>query len=287
MHPKIFEKFTPVEITTDGKSVYDFLGGKINAAYKHGWQPPVAGRTFVPGYPGYNEWMVDWIAVLASAYFADETYSVMELGAGYGQWMTSALQAYHQLKPDGACFGLALEADDVHFEWLKQHIVDNELDRFSRILPVHGAAGRDGTVSFPVLEDPAKNYGASSFSGVKSNSITVPSYGLKSIFSLVSEPLVDLLHIDIQGSEQELIVDSGIEEELACVKFILLGTHRNEALHLNCKRQFESLNFECVIEWPRNSSVSFFGHDIATNDGAILAVNRGHCSPALVRELIA
>ena len=277
MHPKIFEKFTPVEITTDGKSVFDFLGGKIDVSFKHGWIAPEAGKTFTPGYPPSNEWMADWIAVLLSAHFADDHYAVVELGAGYGQWMTSALQAYRHLKPNGKSEGLALEADTIHFEWLEKHISDNGLNGFSRTIPVYGAAGTDGEVTFPVITDPAKNYGASLSHDVPDGEVSVRSYSLNTILAFLNNEIVDLLHIDIQGAEEELLVESDVASSLSRVKFILVGTHRSNDLHRAVRETLVGAGFTKLIEWPRNSLVEFLETNIHTNDGALL-----YCNPVLV-----
>ena len=141
IYPRVFEHFNSVEVVADGLSVYDFLGGKINVRYKHGWQPQLAGKIFTPQLPAFNEWMADWIAVLTSAYFAENEYTVIELGAGYGQWMTAALQAFRQLNPGLRGTGVALEADDVHYQWLKDNIAANQLDAHATIIPIFGAAG--------------------------------------------------------------------------------------------------------------------------------------------------
>jgi hypothetical protein len=125
MHPKIFSKFNRATIIADGQSVYDFLGGSINVLYKKNWKPIPAGVEKIPGMPVANEWYVDWLATLTAAYFSDETFQTIELGAGYAQWTSTAIHAFKSLKPNGKVYAIALEADSVHYQWMRQNLKSN------------------------------------------------------------------------------------------------------------------------------------------------------------------
>lgn len=125
MRPKIFSKFNRATIIADGQSVYDFLGGSINVLYKKNWKPIPAGVEKIPGMPVANEWYVDWLATLTAAYFSDETFQTIELGAGYAQWTSTAIHAFKSLKPNGKVYAIALEADSVHYQWMRQNLKSN------------------------------------------------------------------------------------------------------------------------------------------------------------------
>ena len=229
MTPAIFKKYERTAVVGDGRSVFDFLGGAILAEYKAGWTPLAEGKELTPGYPGANEWYIDWIACLVSAYLAKDAFRVVELGAGYAQWMVSSVQAFKALNPDGKAYGLALEADEVHYGWMLDHVKAN-FDAFTGVDTdlLHSAAGRDGTVSFPVLAEPSRNYGASVSKGAAVSSghdyVTVPSESLRSIYARLGENLVDILHIDIQGAEVDLLLEADVTPELHCTKALMIGT---------------------------------------------------------------
>ena len=278
MHPRIFNEFPRKESISDGRSVYDFLGGAIDASYKRGWEKNVlpAGTKVKPGYPTPSEWTVDWIACLLAAKLAGDRFTVIELGAGYGQWMVTAIMAYKALYPDRPAHGMALEADATHYLWLEQHVARNIAgyrDVTTDLL--HAAAGFDGVASFPVLAEPDRDYGAAYQPNQKgANMQEVPCLSMDSINRRFVEQNIDILHVDIQGAEKDLIVSPGFDALIRNTSFVLFGTHRSDTLHDCVKNALEAAGMKVLIEWPRNSLVKTAFGDIHTNDGAILSINK-------------
>lgn len=277
MHPPIFSEFERKESVSDGRSVYDFLGGAIDATYKSGWEKNVSaeGSIVKPGYPAPSEWTIDWIACLLAARLADDRFNVIELGAGYGQWMVTSIMAYKALHPNQPAHGMALEAEKTHYEWLRRHVQKN-LGGYADVRTdlLYAAAGYDGVAQFPVLDSPDRDYGAA----YQSNSEGVPMrevecLSMQSIDSRFEETSIDLFHVDIQGAEADLIASPGFEDALRKTRFALFGTHRSDDLHRAVKKAIEGAGMQVLIEWPRNSFVeTAIGH-IKTNDGAVLAAN--------------
>ncbi len=277
-YPRIFDLFERVECCSDGRSIFDFLGGGIDASYKHDWEKNTLkeGVKFRPSYPPLSEWSVDWIASLIAAKIAGDSFTVVELGAGYGQWMVSAIMAFKSLNPEGQAYGLALEADNIHFDWLGKHVKKNlgPLQGIHTDL-LYAAAGVDGIVEFPVLTNPSKEYGAS-YSVVNSESqmVEVDCFSLPSIYRKLPDNSVDLLHIDIQGAEVDLIKDPAFAETISRTRFIMFGTHRTDDLHRAVRESLENNGFSIKIDWPRNSKIETFFGTVKTNDGALFAVNK-------------
>lgn len=277
MYPLIFHEFPRKESISDGCSIYDFLGGAIDASYKRGWEKNVLPpQTIVkPGYPAPSEWSADWIACLLAAKFAGDHFTVIELGAGYGQWMVTAIMAYRTLHPNRPVHGMALEADITHYQWLEQHVARN-LGSYSGVHTdlVHAAAGYDGVVSFPILSEPDRDYGMAYKSNSTSDDLQqVPCLSMRAIDQRFAKQRVDILHIDIQGAEKDLIVSPGFDELIRKTRFVLFGTHRSNELHNSVKDALEASGMKVIIEWPRNSFVKTSFGDIQTNDGAILGIN--------------
>ena len=277
MHPPIFNEFPRKESISDGRSVYDFLGGAIDASYKRGWEKNVlpAGTKVKPGYPTPSEWTVDWIACLLAAKLAGDRFTVIELGAGYGQWMVTAIMAYKTLHPGRPAHGMALEADMTHYQWLEQHVAKN-LGGYTDITTdlLHAAAGFDGVASFPMLSEPDRDYGAAYQPNKKGENMQeVPCLSMDAIDRHFREHQIDILHVDIQGAEKDLIASPGFDAVIRKASFVLFGTHRSDDLHYSVKQAIESANMRVALEWPRNSSVSSRFGAIQTNDGAILAVS--------------
>jgi FkbM family methyltransferase len=277
-YPPIFDDYERVESTSDGQSIYDFLGGGIKAEYKAGWDKNIvpAGKSVRPSYPSLSEWTADWIAILLAVKNANSNFTVVELGAGYAQWMVSAIMAYKSKNPNGNAHGVALEADDVHYAWMQAHVEQN-ISSFTETATdlVYAAAGTDGKVKFPKLVDPMQNYGASySLHPDNAELVDVDCLSLASIYERLPAQKVDLLHVDIQGAEVDLIADDRFSTCLAKTKFVLFGTHRSDELHNDVASSLTDAGFSILLNWPRNSDVQTKHGVVSTNDGAILAVNK-------------
>jgi hypothetical protein len=71
--------------------------------------------------------LFEWIDVLEAVTRANASFTMLELGAGYGRWVVnaaSALRLYSGL-PHHL---IAVEAELTHFRWLELHCRDNEVD---------------------------------------------------------------------------------------------------------------------------------------------------------------
>lgn len=277
MQPPIFHEFERKKSVSDGRSVYDFLGGAIDAAYKIGWEKNISaeGTVVKPGYPAPSEWTIDWIACLLAAKLAGDRFTVIELGAGYGQWMVTSIMAYKTLNPNRPAHGMALEAERTHYDWLRRHVQKN-LGGYADVRTdlLYAAAGYDGVAQFPVLNAPDRDYGAAYRSESQGTpTADVECLSMKTIDTRFDETTIDLLHVDIQGAEADLIANPGFEETLGKTRFALFGTHRSDELHAEVKGAVERAGMQVLIEWPRNSLVETPLADIKTNDGAILSTS--------------
>ncbi|WPL18691.1 methyltransferase, FkbM family [Thiorhodovibrio winogradskyi] len=277
MVPPIFAEFKRKNSVSDGQSVYDFLGGAVDSSYKRGWRKNVSpiGTLVKPGYPAPSEWTVDWIACLLAARLAGDRFSVIELGAGYGQWMVASIMAYKTLHPDRPCHGMALEAEATHYEWLRQHVKKN-LGGYQDVRTdlMQAAAGYDGAARFPVIKEPDRDYGASYQAAAGMSLMTeVDCFSMKTIDELFAEPVIDVLHVDIQGAEADLIANPGFKGCLSKTRFALFGTHRSDELHKRVRVALEHAGLRILIEWPRNGITSTPFGEIKTYDGAIFGLN--------------
>jgi FkbM family methyltransferase len=112
---------------------------------------------------------------------------------------------------------------------MRQHFLDNGLNPDDHQL-LHGiAAAADGTVEFPVPPDPAADYGATvaaedpllpRIRGALTTSVR--AYSLPTLLAPFDR--VDLVHIDIQGSEAD-VVSAGREVLQQKVRRVVIGTH--------------------------------------------------------------
>lgn len=173
--------------------------------------------------PPLNEEYHEWIDVLEAAIAAQNCFTMIELGAGFGKWIGRgglAVRLYHDHLPLKL---IAVEAEPTHFQWLQQHLKDNGFEPESYELIEAAVDAQDGEVTFQI-GDPGSDYGQSivrDTTAVKSTK-RVPAISLNRILSQLDK--VDLIDLDIQGEEYR-VLSSAIEALNAKVKRIHIGTH--------------------------------------------------------------
>jgi FkbM family methyltransferase len=79
-------------------------------------------------FPKFNEEYFEWIDVCEAVAAAQGSFTIVELGAGFGRWIVSAVGALRKLKPDMPYHLVAVEAEPTHFEWIATHLNDNGID---------------------------------------------------------------------------------------------------------------------------------------------------------------
>ena len=79
-------------------------------------------------YPAFNEGYIEWIDLLESVVAARKSYTMIELGAGMGRWAVRAASAVRHYNPNLPFRLIAVEAEPTHFEWMRLHFADNDVD---------------------------------------------------------------------------------------------------------------------------------------------------------------
>jgi len=223
----VFEAFPAY--TGPGKAgfITDFLGTRTRTAYIRGTER-LSGH--VEGYPipgNFHGSTVEWTGVLNAVLDAHDQMVAVELGAGWAPWLVSVAVA--ATRRGIAKFQLVgVEGSAAHVEFMRQHFLDNGFDPGSHTL-LHGvAAATDGVTKFPELADPAGDYGGTVAAAtpfmprVSANKNVVPAYSLPTLLAPFEK--VDLVHIDIQGSELDVVAASQkvLRQK---VRRLVIGTH--------------------------------------------------------------
>jgi len=216
--------------------------------------PCAAGFT-VREYPELDEEYFEWIDLLESVVAARGSYTMIDLGAGYGRWSVRAACAVGQYAPEMPYRLIAVEAEPAVFQWMRLHFSDNGIDA-SRHRLIHGAVSDTrGKVMFYVGGPsggtydlrPEEWYGqaltkdydvrgkserAGKYGGFDVvchtsgwRSIKVPSVSLRKLLKDLDH--VDLIDMDIEGQELPSI-RTAIRELDSKVKRLHIGTHGKE-----------------------------------------------------------
>ena len=163
-------------------------------------------------------------ALLRSVAEARDEFAIMELGAGWGPWISLG---GHLARGRGLPIKLmGVEGSSEHVSYMQTHLSDNQFVP-SQFEVLHAAVGTfDGIARFPKLVDPASTWGAEaefdSDSAPVSEMEEVPCASL--ITLLKRMPILDFLHSDIQGAEADVFT-AAIELVNLRVRRVCIGTH--------------------------------------------------------------
>src|SRR5215472_16283080 len=91
------------------------------------------------GYPPVNKDYLEWIDVLESVVEAHDSYTMVELGAGFGRWVVRAAFAVNQYRPGMRCRLVAVEAEPLTNRWIDLHFEENGVDPGAHRL-IHAAS---------------------------------------------------------------------------------------------------------------------------------------------------
>lgn len=219
--------------------------------------------------PAASEDFFEWLDVVESVAAASGRYTIVELGAGWGRWAVNAAAAVRMLAPATPFRLVAVEAEPTHFRWMRQHLVDNDIDPREHTLVRGAVASADGRVRFR-QGDPAAWYGqgiepddpAAKESGAVSRLLRWSGNTLADLrshrrvrrvraFSLATilRPLdfVDLVDADVQGAEADVFEAAGDALD-AKVRRVHVGTHGPE-LEERVRRLFSNRGWQCRFDF--------------------------------------
>jgi FkbM family methyltransferase len=263
LDPAIWARFTPWSGLAPAGYVMDWVGVRTRADI---WQGTA-------GLPEYREerWEVaeletdgrdvlDWVALLAAVQTAGDTFVVVELGAGWGKWLAAAAAVASRTGRDYRLLGV--EAEPTHFAWLARHLDDNGIDR-GRCRLVEAAVGARAGACWFRIGRPVEWYGQSIAADagvaagddaplgtvVEGPDATLRRTRLVDLDEVLADiGRVDYLHMDIQGSELD-VLSANPRRLHERVRMLTVATH-SELIDRGLRRLFTSLGWVCRYEVP-------------------------------------
>ena len=228
----------------------DFLGTTVRREFLQSWVTPTPGYAETD-YPTASEDVFAWIDLLTAVVCAGQSFTMMELGAGYGLWSIRAAKAIQQRRR--IPFKLvAVEAEPHHFSWLNVSFADNGLNPADHSLVEAAISDTPGKALFyiasPDLESstPREWWGQSLIKDYEvvaevvgspdaERPVAMLQSGWRSVEVaritlnelLRDHALVDFIHMDLQREELPA-VRSSIEALDQKVKYLQIGTHSDE-----------------------------------------------------------
>jgi FkbM family methyltransferase len=213
--------------------VVDFVGSRTRIGYVRGIEhlDGAVGGVPIPG-DGFHAEAIEWVGLLKSVEHAGNSFTAMELGAGWGPWVVAGACAARQ-RGIGDVKLCAVEADPEHFRSLVEHFRDNGLNPSEHDL-IRAAVGvAAGTARWPKVPDASADWGSRPQLAHEASStdhvgrqfaewLEIPVVPFGEL--LRKQPVWDLVHIDVQGWEVELCeAETALLE--SSVKWLVIGTH--------------------------------------------------------------
>ena len=254
-HHPVFSRFRPFRGQVPAHYGADFLGTKIRHEFVAELYTRPAESLWEMGYPPVNEDYLEWVDLLESVVEARDSYTMVELGAGFGRWVVRAAFAVEQVHAQIQYRLVAVEAEPLTYRWMQMHFEENGVDATRHRL-IHAASSdqpghalfyiggpRGGAWDLPPNQwygqCLAKEYDVSGeyrndgeYQGFPVRlhnsgwrSINVPSVTLKELMADFQS--VDFLDMDIEGQELP-VIRSTIEDMNTKVKRVHIGTHSPE-----------------------------------------------------------
>jgi hypothetical protein len=217
-----------VQPTLQGKWIIDCFGGRTRRSFldisKEDMEKHSCASLLEAFAPSYNEDFFDFAELVASILDCEDDFTLVELGSGFGRWLVHGANCCRMLgQPIGALVGI--EAEPTHFRWMRQHFLDNSIDPNSHYLFEGVVSDKYGKVPF-YTGSPSQWYGQSiaqsviEFGPPKRPLLhtlanffgrerlmdafqLIPSYPLDYLLEIPF--LVDFMHVDIQGSEFDVL----------------------------------------------------------------------------------
>lgn len=285
-HHPLFYEFEPPAGPVPPGFDRDFLGVLTRLAFEE--------RQFNPGYPSFEQQYFEWIALLESVAEARDSFTLIELGAAFGVWSVRAALAARRHAPLAVRL-IAVEADPIHFEWMKLHFADNGIDPRGHTL-IHAAvagSGRDlpflvrsphgaerpntwfgqalGDWAGKVVDRDVGKYGGRPIRLHENGwgSIAVPHITLDEILRGVGR--ADFLHLDIQGMEYE-VLESAADAVTSKVRRVLIATH-NRKIDEDLKSLLAPRGWKCTAAYPCGETSETPWGPMSFTDGVQIWVN--------------
>ena len=177
--------------------------------------------------------IAEWGGALRAVDLSGPSFTVVELGCGWGCWLNNAGVAARRAGKEVRLIGV--EGDAGHVGFALEAAGANGFAE-QQVTIHHGvAAGQAGTALFPLQEQSGQRWGLEPVFGATEDDVArAVSAGTHQALAMVPlsalvppEGLIDLLHIDIQGGEADFIADC-IDVLDRHVAYTVIGTHSRQ-----------------------------------------------------------
>jgi hypothetical protein len=221
-------------IAPDARYLTNFLGVRIDPRFAPLILDGRAGEIEeVPIPANWHADIAEWAAALRAVELARGTFTMAELGCGWGCWMNNTGVAARMAGLEVHLVGV--EGDEGHIAFAREACAINGFGG-DQIDLRHGiAAASSGTALFPRQSAAGEQWGLEPLFGATDEERAaavasgrfdeLPTIALGDL--LAEHARLDLLHVDIQGGEADLVESCrpALDDHVA---YLVVGTHSRE-----------------------------------------------------------
>jgi FkbM family methyltransferase len=278
----VFKQFAPFRGHAAAGYDVNFVGARTDVEFLRGfgWASPdrMVDRDFEAPYPPIGEETFEWQIMLEAILAAQHSFTMIELGAGFGRWLSSAACAVRSRRPELKLRLVGVEAQADHFRWMDKHLRDNDLDPADHKLIEGAVAVHPGSAFLVDGPDPSGWWGQYVTSDSREIADYIPGSASRPV-ALVTLPdimrdegLVDLIDMDIQNAEKE-VVPTNLRLLTRRVRRIYIETHQPDT-HVICDSALRRAGWTILHSYPQNAQISTeFGPITMPGGGVITAFN--------------
>jgi hypothetical protein len=222
-------------VRPDPAYLTNYLGVRVSPRVCPAMLEGRAGEVEALPIPGnWHADIAEFAAVLRSVELAVETFTMAELGCGWGCWMNNAGTVAKRLGLKVSLIGV--EGDKGHILLAKEALDANGFSPHEIEIFWGVAAPKEGFALFPCQTLSGTSWGLEPVFNADSETrakaveagthYELPMVPLSQLITDEGRPL-DLLHIDIQGGEADLVHQS-LDLINKHVRYMFIGTHSRE-----------------------------------------------------------
>lgn len=286
-HDPIFEHLRRQPARREANRSVNFVGAVVPDAYDaHRFDDCYwSGRSSAhdsldPSYPDpASEDYFEWVDVLSAIRDAGEQFVMMEVGAGYGRWLTNAAAAYDAFIDRNATSRLliAVEADPDRFAMMHENLIAHGVSEEEMRLFECAVSNYDGDIAFKMNRNPNR------FGGMVVKDPAIEDQDLETVVLdeewafLKSVPCrrfsdvvaefehIDLIDFDVQNEELVLIVDA-LELLTERVSRLHIGTHSPE-VEVGLREVLGGRGWVSVRDFPKRGTIDTSAGSLKLIDG--------------------
>lgn len=276
-HDPVFEHFPPFAGEVPTEFFVDFLGCRTPAGYYA--KSTGTGRTsaFVQtAWPDFNPEYYEWVDLLEAVLAAGDSFTMLELGAGFGRWAVPGIYAARYRAIRDIHLGV-VEPEPAHLDLMREFFaVNNISEEMVDLYPgtISENAGKAWFVvkqDVSIVSDAREWYGQSKVHesrkpqgivpggyyskdllvyGNREGAIEVEQFAAAKLLKKYAK--IDLIDLDVQG-EEFIVLYAAIDVINKNTKRLHIGTHRPD-IERDLREMLTANKWRCIRDYECNKT---------------------------------